>query len=215
MSRRYLPAAGADWLLPLYDPITKLLGMDRVWRALLERAALHAGHTVLDVGCGTGGLAVLAGRLHPGVRWVGLDPDPLALARARRKVRRAGVRASLVRGFSDNLPCSSRSCDRVVSSFMFHHLGADDRERTLREAGRVLRPGGRLHLVDFVEFPTKHKSVIRMLHSKGRLADNTEDRVLALMAAAGLRDPTRTAREALVAGHVQIAYYEASSPEAF
>lgn len=212
--RRYLPAAGADWLLPFYDPISKLLGMERVHGRVLETAALRSGQWVLDVGCGTGSLIVAAGRRYPEVHWVGLDPDPKALGRARRKALRAGIRATFVRGLADDLPYFQGCFDRVVSSFMFHHLPADARERTLREGSRVLKPGGRLLLVDFLEVSRTHRSVIRGLHSKGQLSDNTEDRVLSLMTAAGLRDARLASREALLAGHVQIAYYEASLPEA-
>ncbi len=84
-SRTYLPAAGHDWSLPLYDPIVKLLGGDAARKALLEQAALRPGQRVLDVGCGTGTLATLIKQLYPDVEVVGLDPDPKALARARRK----------------------------------------------------------------------------------------------------------------------------------
>src|SRR5437764_7482027 len=106
-SRTYLPAAGHDWSLPLYDPIVKLLGGDAARKALLEQAALRPGQRVLDVGCGTGTLATLIKQLYPDVEVVGLDPDPKALARARRKAARAGVhpvrsgiwrRASVSRG---------------------------------------------------------------------------------------------------------------------
>src|SRR5207249_10176352 len=84
-SRTYFPAAGHDWSLPLYDPIVKLLGGDAARRALLEQAGLRPGQRVLDVGCGTGTLATLIKQLYPDVAVVGLDPDPKALARARRK----------------------------------------------------------------------------------------------------------------------------------
>ncbi len=57
--RTYLPAAGHDWFLPLYDPFVKLVGGDRARRALLEQAEMRPGQRVLDVGCGTGSLVVL------------------------------------------------------------------------------------------------------------------------------------------------------------
>src|SRR6516165_12517193 len=145
-SRTYLPAAGRDWALPLYDPFVKLLGGDAARAALLEQAALRAGHRVLDIGCGTGTLAVLIKRRYPEVEVVGLDPDPKALARAARKAQRAALSIQLDQGFSDELPYPEGSFDRVFSSFMFHHVRADQREKTLHEAWRVLRPGGSLHL---------------------------------------------------------------------
>src|SRR5918994_1732899 len=83
IQKTYLPAAGHDWMLPLYDPLVKLLGGDRARRALLDQALIRPGHRILDIGCGTGTLVVLLKCLHPGVEGIGLDPDPKALARAR------------------------------------------------------------------------------------------------------------------------------------
>src|SRR5262252_6324781 len=97
--RPYLPAAGHDWALPLYDPVVKLLGGDRTLRALVDQAGLHHGHRVLAVGCGTGTLAVMLKTRHPDVDVVGLDPDPKALFRARRKAYGAKVAVQLDRGF--------------------------------------------------------------------------------------------------------------------
>jgi hypothetical protein len=50
--KTYLPAAGRDWMLPLYDPLVKLLGGDVARRALLDQGSIQPGHRVLDVGCG-------------------------------------------------------------------------------------------------------------------------------------------------------------------
>src|SRR5262245_9287922 len=147
--RTYLPAAGHDWFLPLYDPVVKLLGADRARRALLDHAALRPSHRVLDIGCGTGSLLILLKHLHPDVDVVGLDPDPKALARARRKAQRAAVAIQFDQGFADALAYPEGSFDRVFSSFMFHHLQPDEKVQTLREVRRVLRPGGSLHLLDF------------------------------------------------------------------
>ena len=124
-TRPYLPAAGYDWSLPLYDPIVKLLGGDRARIVLLDHAALQPGYRVLDIGCGTGTLATLIKRLHPDVEVVGIDPDPKALARARRKAANAAVSIRFDQGFGDALPYAEASFDRVFSSFMFHNLPPD------------------------------------------------------------------------------------------
>jgi ubiquinone/menaquinone biosynthesis C-methylase UbiE len=211
LRRTYVPAAGHDWFLPLYDPIVKLLGGDPARRALLDQAAIRPGHRVLDVGCGTGSLAILIKRLHPDVDVVGLDPDPRALARARRKAKRAAVSIRFDRGFSDELPYPGASFDRVFSSLMLHHLQPGEKEKTLREVRRVLTPGGSLHVLDFGgPESTPDGLLARFLHSGHRLRDNAEGRILALMRQAGFADPKKVAHRSM--GFLRIAYYQASVP---
>jgi ubiquinone/menaquinone biosynthesis C-methylase UbiE len=91
--KRYLPAAGHDWLLPLHDLFVKLLGGEAARKTLLDQATIQPGFRVLDIGCGTGALAILTKRLHPTMDVVGLDPDPRALARAKQKARLLGYRS--------------------------------------------------------------------------------------------------------------------------
>ena len=209
-SRTYLPAAGRDWLLPFYDPIVKLLGGETARKALLDQAALRPGHHALEVGCGTGTLAMMAKRLHPAVEMVGLDPDPRALTRAQRKAVRAGVSIQFDQGFAGELPYPEASFDRVFSSFMFHHLPADEKSKVLREVRRVLRPGGEFHLLDF-EGPEDGAQglLARLLHSNDRLQDNSESRVLSLMKQAGLADPKKLSRRTMLFGRV--AYFRATA----
>lgn len=147
--RRYLPGMGRDWLQPLYDPLTRLIGIASAHQKLAGQAELESAHRVLEIGCGTANLALLVKRIKPQIEVVGLDPDPKMLARAGRKARRAGLALQLDRGFADELPYPDASFDRVLSSLMFHHLEADRRLATLQEVARVLRPGGSLHLLDF------------------------------------------------------------------
>jgi ubiquinone/menaquinone biosynthesis C-methylase UbiE len=214
-TRAYIPAAGNHWSLPLYDPIVKLLGADPARRRLLDGAALRPGHRALDVGCGTGDLVVLIKRLHPGVEVVGLDPDPKALDRARRKAERAGAGLRLDRGFSDELPYQDASFDRVFSTLMYHHLGRDEKEGTLREARRVLRPGGLLCLLDFAGPEAgAHGYLARLLHSSGQLEDNGEDRILAVMRRAGLASPEKVGQGAMFFGLARVNYFRASAPAA-
>lgn len=146
--RPYLPGMGRHWLLPFYDPFTRLAGVPRLHEQLLDRAGLRSGQRVLEIGCGTGNLLTALGRRRLGVEALGIDPDPAALRRARRKAARVKAPIRYERAFADDLPVPDGSFDRVLSSLMLHHLDGDERIRALRETRRVLRPGGELHLVD-------------------------------------------------------------------
>ncbi|HWB78033.1 MAG TPA: methyltransferase domain-containing protein [Nannocystaceae bacterium] len=193
--RAYLPAAGHDWALPLYDAFTRVLGAGREREALIERAEIRSGQRVLDLGCGTGTLVVELGRGQQGVDVVGVDPDAKALLLAHRKAARAGAVVSLDRGFADALPYPDASFDRVLSSFMFHHIPEAQRETSLREVARVLKPGGRVHLLDFAASdPQGPWQVFRMFHRA--LHGNTEPEMLRLLARAGLVDASVEYRRA-------------------
>jgi ubiquinone/menaquinone biosynthesis C-methylase UbiE len=146
--RAFLPGMRHEWLLPLYDPLNRLLGVGLIRRQLLDQAGLRPGQRVLEIGCGTGTLLLAAKQAQPAAVVVGLDPDLAALARASRKARRRGLAVQLDRGHADELPYADDSMDVVLSSFMLHHVPADQREPAMREVRRVLRPGGALHLVD-------------------------------------------------------------------
>jgi ubiquinone/menaquinone biosynthesis C-methylase UbiE len=208
--RQYLPAAGHDWFLPLYDPLTSLLGVDSARRQLLDQAELEPGHAVLDVGCGTGTLAVLIKRLYPTVEVIGVDPDPRALQRARRKADRARVSIRFDQGYADALGYPDRRFDRVFSSMMFHHLEPGDQEGMLLEIRRVLKSGGRLELLDFegADSP-RHGGFSRLFHSHHRLQGNAPDRILTLMTRAGLQGARMVDSKRRPFG--RIAFFQATS----
>jgi ubiquinone/menaquinone biosynthesis C-methylase UbiE len=207
-TRTYLPAAGYDWSLPLYDPIVKLLGGDKARMILLDDAALRPGYRVLDIGCGTGTLVTLIKRFHPDVEVIGIDPDPKALARARRKAAKAAVSIQFDQGFGDDLPYAEASFDRVFSSFMFHHLPPDEKGKTLRAVRRVLKPGGGFHMLDFEGPESGSNGVLaHTLHSSKRLRENSESKVLSVMRESGFADPRKVHRQAMLFGH--IAYFRA------
>jgi ubiquinone/menaquinone biosynthesis C-methylase UbiE len=206
--RAYIPAAGRHWRLPFYDLLATLLGADPARQLLVEQVAPRPGDRVLDVGTGTGSLAVELKRLQPRAEVVALDPDPRALAIARRKAERASVVIQFDRGFADALPYPGGSFDHVTSSLVFHHLSLSDKQRALREIRRVLKPGGLFHMLDF-DGPITGRAgfLARRVHASGRLRESAEDRVLALMTGAGLENPRVVGRR--VARLVHLAYYQA------
>jgi ubiquinone/menaquinone biosynthesis C-methylase UbiE len=186
--QHYLPPMGLRWLLPLYDPLTRLAGVSRLHGGLLDRADIRDGHRILEIGCGTGNLALAAARRHPGAEVIGIDPDPAALRRARRKAGRAGLPVLLDRAFAGDLPLPDGSIDRVLSSLMLHHLDDDEKARALREVRRVLRPGGQLHLVDIAGTSHRRGPMGHLLHRNPRPTGNAADRVMASLREAGLTD---------------------------
>jgi cyclopropane fatty-acyl-phospholipid synthase-like methyltransferase len=212
--RTFLPAAGHDLFLPLYDPLVSLLGGDRARRDLIDRANITPGQRILDIGCGTGTLAVMLKRQSADVEIIGLDPDPKALRRAKTKATNARVSVQFDQGFADELPYEKDSFDRVFSSFMFHHLEEQDREKTLMEVSRVLKLGGSFHLLDFAgedhEAHGSHGFLGRLIHSSERLKDNSDVRILELMKRAGFTNAEKVKDGHLLFGLLRTTYYRAT-----
>ncbi|HET7229238.1 MAG TPA: methyltransferase domain-containing protein [Longimicrobium sp.] len=207
----YVPAAGRHWLLPFYDLLTRLMGADRSRKVLVDQAACRPGDRVLDVGCGTGSLLIQLKQHQPAAEVTGLDPDPGALAIARRKAERAGVAMQLDQGFAGELPYADGTFHRVLSSLMYHHLRGPQKEQMLREVRRVLKPGGSFHMLDFAGPGGERRGFIAShLHSHRALRDNDQERVLAALHAAGFSDARATARLPSLAGSLLI--YHASVP---
>jgi ubiquinone/menaquinone biosynthesis C-methylase UbiE len=150
MKPDYIPALGRDFWTPAYDLAIRLtLPERRFKRRLLDAASITKGMVVVDVGCGTGTLLLMGKSQHSAARFVGLDPDPLIMRRAQRKLIRAQADAQLVLANAVLLPLASASVDRILSTLAFHHLDLKSKFKALKESYRVLRPAGEIHIGDF------------------------------------------------------------------
>ena len=205
--RRYVPAAGHDFFLPFYDPLIKLAGGKRFLQLLIAQAELRPGYAVLDIGCGTGTVAVAIKQAFPDVTVIGMDPDQPALDRAARKAARAGVAVRFDRGFADALEYADGTFDRVFSSMMFHHLGRNERPKVLTEVRRVLKPGGRLQFLDLAA--GTHNFFGRMLHGP-QVTPAGEDRMLVRIREAGLVHGAHIGTQSSIFG--PLAFYQAAAP---
>jgi ubiquinone/menaquinone biosynthesis C-methylase UbiE len=207
--RTFVPAAGKNWRLPFYDLMAWALGANGARAVLVEHIAARPGERLLEIGCGTGSLVIALKRAQPGAEVVGLDPDPGALTIARRKAARARTEIAFDQGFADALPYPDASFDVVASSFMYHHLPPAVKVATVREVRRVLKPGGRLHLLDFDGPGGLRPGFIgRHLHFHGMMRENAEERVLAVLREGGFHDARLVSRRATT---IPSAYYLATA----
>ena len=131
-----------DRISPVYDAMNRAmtLGLDQRWRRAAVAAVVRPGDRVLDACCGTGDLAVAA--LGAGARVTGLDFSERMLERARRKA----PEGEWVQGDALALPFEDGSFDAATVGFGVRNL--DDLERGLAELRRVLRPGGRVAILE-------------------------------------------------------------------
>jgi ubiquinone/menaquinone biosynthesis C-methylase UbiE len=171
-----------------YDALVWVLtlGNERRFRQrLAELARLEAGQSVLDVGCGTGALAIAAkGFVGAGGEVAGVDPSPEMVARAERKAAKAGADVRLEVGTIEALPFPDATFDTALSTLMLHHLTDDGLEKGLGEVVRVLKAGGRFLAVDIGDTGGKgHHPFLRL----GRHGDFDLDMRVPALEGAGLR----------------------------
>lgn len=148
------------------------LGRERAFRdKILGLARLIPGESVLDVGCGTGALAITAKRhVGPTGMAYGIDASPQMLARADRKARKTGLEVIFRQAAAQALPFPDAQFDAVLTTIMLHHLPRKAREQCAREIRRVLKPGGRALFVDFAAPAQKKKRSLIGFHRHGHLS---------------------------------------------
>jgi demethylmenaquinone methyltransferase / 2-methoxy-6-polyprenyl-1,4-benzoquinol methylase len=131
-----------DRIAPVYDAMNRTMtaGLDRRWRRATAEAVVRPGDAVLDACCGTGDLAIACARA--GGRVTGLDFAPAMLERARRKA----PEVRWVEGDLLGLPFADGSFDSATVGFGVRNV--EELTRAIAELRRVLRPGGRLGILE-------------------------------------------------------------------
>ncbi len=178
--RSFTPAAGRFAPVRLYDPVVALT-RERLWRSLVAmHVAPRPEDVVVDVGCGTGSLAVLLNRVEPRATVIGVDPDPEALAVARRKAAAVvaggtpGGTPEWRIGMGDDVAAilGAGTADTVVSSLVLHQCPVPMKRAVLAAMHETLRPGGKLVIADYGKQRT---AAMRLAFRFVQLADGRAD----------------------------------------
>lgn len=149
--KRFTPALGINWLTPIYDFVVAMFTREGVWRQrFVEQIQPRIDDRIIDVGCGTGSLAILLKREAPGANIIGIDPDLRVLKRAQQKAGAAGVEIDWRTGFlTAGLVSDIGTVTKVVSSLVFHQTPLAEKQHILNCAYELLEIGGELHIADY------------------------------------------------------------------
>lgn len=191
---------------PYYDLVTNLMTLGqarRLRKATVEHALIVPGDSVLDVGCGTGEvtLAAKAGAKHGSVS--GIDPAPEMIAVARKKAARKRLEIDFRVGVIESLPFPDASIDVVTSSLMMHHLPEDLKVRGLAEIYRVLKPGGRLLIADFMRPTGSFLNHLFIAFTRHRGLQKGIEDLQGLLKNAGFGQITQVEEKVLVIGFIR------------
>lgn len=176
-----------SWVF-FYNILVKLifLGKEQQFReGVVAMASIQSQEKVLEVGCGTGSFAIIAKQnTDSSVQIVATDAAPEMIEKARQEAEKAGVNIDFQTGLAERIEFPDNTFDVVMNSFMVHHLPDNLKAKAFAEMYRVLKPGGRIQVVDF-EPPKRgfYKMYIRMLVGAMMQIDNSE--ILPLLEEAG------------------------------
>lgn len=165
----FTPALGRPHLTAHYDRVVALMTRERTWRAkLLAALAPAPGDTIVDLGSGTATQALMVKAAEPLSRVIAVDPDPDVIALAEAKIAAARLAVETLVGFGDPETLSAGIANKVVSSLVLHQCDRDAKQGLLRNACRLLKPGGLLLIADY---GLQRSALMALLFRQVRLLD--------------------------------------------
>lgn len=208
--REHTPPLGHALLTPLYDSAIALLTRERKWRcAFVQDIAPQGDEKIIDIGNGTGSLAVAIHDVSPQTAYVGIDPDDDAVKRARAKTAQAGSTAKFEVGhFSADKMQLEEPPDKIISSLVLHQVPLVEKRRIIGEIFKALKPGGSVHIADYGLQTGMQRRLFRMMVQALDGVEDTQpnaDGILPiLLQETGLYDVSEVARVPTLTGTISL-----------
>ena len=214
--RTFTPALGNARFTPLYDLAIASVTRENLWRGrLVAHINPTAADRILDVGCGTGSMAIRLKKTNPDVEIIGIDPDSTVIERARRKSKRAGVSIDWRVGFLTPETCEEIGpVSKAFSSLVLHQTALDDKGNILSAMRTVLQSGGRLYIADYglqrtLAMRFLFRRTVQMIDGLADTQPNADGILPSLMEASGFSDITEL--EVIPTATGSISIYQATA----
>ena len=208
-TNKYIPALRFKWLTPLYDFFVGLtMPEKKIKQQLIASAKIYAGAKLLDFGCGTATLTIMAKKAFPEANVTGVDIDREILDKATNKIEEEKLNIFLLDYDGNHLPFQPNAFNRVLSCLVFHHLDTDTKRNMLAELFRVMDKDGVLHIADFGRSDSWIQrqlfNMIRWLDGLKSTEANAKGLLPQLISEAGFENVTIKDRFKTIFGEVQL-----------
>lgn len=207
----FTPALKLPLLTPVYDLSIRLFTREHIWREKLIGMADPKPHMrILDIGCGTGTLAIMFKKRFPECEVVGIDPDDRVLDIARKKAKRQGVTIDWIQGFVDGNSVSQLgSFSRIVSSLVLHQTSLEVKRSILKTAKLILEPGGRLCIADYGIQPNwmmkwMYRLIVQTIDGKADTQPNADGFILDCLNEIGFENVRQESEVFTITGSISL-----------
>ena len=206
---KFVSALRFKWLTPLYDFLISITMPEKsIKQSLIEIAYFTDYANVLDFGCGTATLTIMAKEHRLLIKITGIDIDTSILDKAAEKIKVKKLDIGLTAYNGEQLPFEDSAFDRVISCLVFHHLETPVKQKVLAELFRVTKKDGQLIIADFGRSDSWLQrllfNMIRGLDGFKPTSANAKGLIPLLIADAGFSNPTIKQKFKTIFGEVQI-----------